>query len=86
MLLEVLTNPECPHCVHILDDVTAMAERAGIPVAGVDIRHHPEAAHGFEHSPVVLCGPRYVLGMPTPDEFRRLTASGKGEPRTESLA
>lgn len=75
MLVEVLTNPECPHCTHILDDVTEMAQRAGVPIAGIDVRHHPEAAHGFESSPVVLCGARFVLGMPTLDEFSRLTAA-----------
>jgi glutaredoxin len=76
MHVEVLANPECPHCVHILDEVADMAAHEGVPVAGVDVRHHPEAAHGFEHSPVVLYGRRFVLGMPTLDEFRRLVGHG----------
>ena len=70
--VEVLANPECPHCLRILDHVARFAEAEGVPVAGVDIRHHPEAAHGFEHSPVVYYGHRYVLGMPTLEEFRTL--------------
>jgi glutaredoxin len=74
--VEVLTNPSCPHCLHILDEVTDMAVAARVPIAAVDLLHHPEVAEarGFEHSPVVVCGERAIPGMPTPEEFAALVA------------
>jgi glutaredoxin len=77
--VEVLANPECPHCRHALDHVTRLATEAGVPVAGVDLVHHPEVAGSWEHSPIVRYGRATFAGVPTPDEFRRLLAEGRGK-------
>lgn len=62
--IEVLANPECPHCLHALDEMTDAGVRAGVPVAGVDLRRHPEIAvrMGFEHSPLYRIGGRVHEG------------------------
>lgn len=74
----ILANSDCPHCIHATDAVTAWCCEEGVPVAGVDLRQHPEAAlrYSAEHSPVVVVereeGPRVVLGLPTHADFLRL--------------
>lgn len=60
--IEVLANPDCPHCLHALDDVTEAAARGGVPVAGIDLRRHAEVAEGFEHSPLFRVGGRVFQG------------------------
>lgn len=62
--IEVLANPDCAHCLHALDEVTDAATREGIPVAGLDLRLHPEVAEqqGFEHSPLFRVGTRLYPG------------------------
>lgn len=60
--IEVLANPDCAHCRRAVDEVTEAAARQGIPVAGVDLRRHPQAAGGYEHSPMVRVGRRLFAG------------------------
>ena len=60
--IEVLANPDCAHCRHAVDEVMDAAARQGIPVAGVDLRRYPQAAGGFEHSPMVRVGDRLFAG------------------------
>ena len=52
----VLTNSHCPHCVLALEYLTDWAEEAHVPIAGVDIWSHPEAASwtGAAGSPIVV--------------------------------
>lgn len=77
-LVTVLCNPDCPHCTHAVDRMTEWAVEAGVPIAGLDLTRHPEAATrlDLEHSPVVLVeggrGPRIHVGVPTHDEFVHL--------------
>lgn len=75
-LVTILANPECPHCVHATDTVAAWCVEMGLPVAGVDILHHPEMALDLriEHSPAILFdrgGGRAAIfaGLPTHAEF-----------------
>lgn len=75
-LVTILANPECPHCVQATDTMTTWCEEAGLPVAGVDIAHHPEVAQRWklEHSPALLIdrgdGRTSVFpGFPTHEEF-----------------
>lgn len=78
-VVEVLANPDCPHCRHALDHVTRLAVEAGVPVAGIDVVHHPEAAdaHGhWERSPVVTYGSASFAGVPTAEQFRDLLRRG----------
>lgn len=78
MLVTILANADCPHCAHATDALTEWCCEAGIPVAGVDVAHHPEVATrwGVEHSPAVLYetqGRTSVLaGFPSHAEFRDL--------------
>ena len=62
LTIEVLANPDCAHCRHAVDEVTDAAARQGIPVAGVDLRKYPQAAGGFERSPLVRVGRRLFAG------------------------
>ena len=63
--IEVLANPDCAHCRRAVDEVADAAAQEGIPVAGLDLRRHPEAAlrHGFEHSPLFRVGSRVYPGQ-----------------------
>lgn len=76
--LFVLANPECPHCLHALDTATDWAVAEHIPIAGVDVRHHPEAEDpwSLETSPVLVFrspqGEKVCVGMPARAEFARL--------------
>lgn len=80
-LVTILANSDCPHCVQATDTLTGWCCDAGLPVAGIDLLRHPEAAteRNVEHSPSVLyqspTGPRIYAGFPTHAEFERLTAS-----------
>lgn len=70
----LLANPDCPHCVQAVDRLTEWAIEEGLPVAGVDLRHHPEAGGWFETeaSPVVVFDApddRVLVGMPTHQAF-----------------
>lgn len=77
--MTILANSECPHCVHATDTLTAWCLDAGLPVAGVDLVRHPQAAwkRNVEHSPSVVFeapgGARVFAGFPTHAEFDRLT-------------
>lgn len=79
-LVTILANAECPHCVHATDTLTDWCCEAGLPVAGVDLAHHPEAgtAWGIERSPSLVYSaadgrPRLFAGFPTRAQFQRLT-------------
>lgn len=78
-LVTILANPECPHCVHATDLVTDWCCEADLPVAGVDLAQHPQAAQpwALESSPAVVYedgGRRRVFaGFPTHEEFLALT-------------
>lgn len=56
--IEVLANPDCAHCRQAIDEVTEAGWQAGVPVAGADLRRHPELALavGLEHSPLFRVG------------------------------
>ena len=77
-LVTILANPTCPHCVQATDTLTQWCCDEGIPVAGIDLEHHPEAGQrwALEHSPAVVFdaagGPRLYAGFPTHEEFLRL--------------
>lgn len=80
-LVTILANPECPHCVHAVDTVALWCIEIGLPVAGLDMPHHPEmvAKHHVEHSPSILFerdGGRTTLfaGLPSHAEFLRMAA------------
>lgn len=81
MLVTILANPSCPHCVHATDTLTAWCEEAGVPVAGLDALHHPEevARYQIEQSPSLLIDagtgdpPRVYTGFPDHAEFLALT-------------
>lgn len=76
--LFVLANPDCPHCVHAMDTMTDWAVEEHIPVAGVDVRHHPqiEDAWALESSPVLVFrgthGEHVHVGMPDRASFTEL--------------
>ena len=75
-LVTILANPECPHCVHATDRLAAWCEEIGLPVAGVDVAHHPEMATRWkvEQSPSLVLDrgngrTEVFAGLPTHDEF-----------------
>lgn len=76
-LVTILANPGCPHCVHATDTLTEWCVEAGLPVAGIDLAHHPGPAVrlGIEHSPSIVYRGRVLAGLPTHDEFLRFTRS-----------
>lgn len=76
MLVTILANAECPHCVQATETLTGWCCAEGIPVAGLDVRRHPEAAEAWrvEHSPALLLEAdheptRVFAGLPTHAEF-----------------
>lgn len=77
MLVTILANADCPHCVQATDTLTDWCWDAGLPVAGVDVRHHPEEAERWrvEHSPALVVEAdrdrpaRVFAGIPTHAEF-----------------
>ena len=79
-LVTILANAECPHCVQATDTLTQWCCEEGLPVAGVDVAHHPEIAQRWdlEHSPAVIYdtgrGARVFPGFPSHAEFLRFTA------------
>lgn len=79
-LVTILANADCPHCVHATDTLTDWCCEAGIPVAGLDVTRHRELAQRFdvEGSPALVyqtaAGEEVFTGIPTHDEFLRLTA------------
>ena len=76
--IEVLANPDCPHCLHALDDVTEAAAQRGVPVAGIDLRHHAEVADGFERSPLFRVGDRVFQGPLDAELLQRLLDEARG--------
>lgn len=54
--ITVMANPDCAHCLHLLDLVTEEAARLGVAVAALDLRQHPEASQAWnaETSPLVV--------------------------------
>lgn len=81
-LVTILANPDCQHCVHATDTLAAWCAEAGLPVAGIDIVHHPEEAERWhvERSPTLVFdrdGMTTVFaGVPTRDEFLRFVRGG----------
>lgn len=80
MLVTILANPTCPHCVLATDTLTDWCCAEGLPVAGIDLAHHPKAGQrwSLEHSPSVVvqadAGPtRVFAGFPSHAEFLALT-------------
>ena len=79
--LTVLANSECPHCVQAVDLLTDLAVHEGIPIAAIDVAHHPEQAARWdaESSPfLVFAAPGRAdatyAGMPDAEAFHRLAA------------
>lgn len=77
-LVTILANADCPHCAKASDTLAQWCAEAGVPVAGLDLTRHPEAAlrRDVEHSPAVLyevAGRQRIFpGFPTHAEFDRL--------------
>lgn len=78
-LVTILANASCPHCMRATDTLTDWCCEAGIPVAGLDVARHREAANErhIEHSPAIVFAiggqERVFAGMPTHAEFTQLT-------------
>lgn len=78
-LVTILANAACPHCLHATDTLTDWCCEVGIPVAGLNVAHHREAAdeRNIEHSPALVFAiggrERVFAGMPTHEEFVRFT-------------
>ena len=79
-LLTILANADCPHCVHATDTLTDWCCEEGIPVAGLDITRYRELARQLQvqESPALVyrtaAGQQVYAGIPTHEEFLRLTA------------
>lgn len=76
-IVTVLANPRCPHCVQAVDRLTDWALEEGLPIAGLDLAAHPEAAAWCEAatSPILVFeGDRTVVraGMVDHATFHRL--------------
>ena len=77
-LVTILANADCPHCVQATDRLTEWCCEAGVPVAGLDLARHPEAAlrRDVEHSPAIVYeapeGTRIFAGFPSHEQFERL--------------
>lgn len=77
--LTILANSHCPHCVQAVEHLTDWATEEGIPVAGVDLWAHPEAAEWVdaESSPILVFDApedRVFVGLPSHEEFHQLVA------------
>lgn len=79
-LVTILANARCPHCVQATDTLTEWCCEAGLPVAGIDLAHHPDvgARWAIEHSPAIVYhdarGADHVYtGFPSHEEFLQLT-------------
>ncbi|HVM46168.1 MAG TPA: hypothetical protein VM582_09555 [Candidatus Thermoplasmatota archaeon] len=80
-MVTILANAECPHCAHATDTLADWCVEAGVPVAGIDVAHHPEVARrwNLEHSPALVVeterGAQLYPGFPSHQEFLRMTGT-----------